>query len=194
MNISELFLLRYDPLYQFWLGSIWDIVSEELMRQRPDPRVNSIAWNLWHLTRAEDFGVNRFVAERSQILIAGDWTQKLNLPWRHSGNGMSFSEVDDFNQRIDLPALRAYSDAVQASTREVINLLPGLDLDASLKVEHVRMVVIDEGLAHSDAEGLIQNYTGWSKGKCLMTLGLTHSYQHVGEIDVIASLLGINFD
>lgn len=28
----------------------------------------------------------------------------------------------------------------------------------------------------------------------LMNLGLTHLYQHVGEIGVIASLLGVNFE
>jgi hypothetical protein len=32
--------------------------------------------------------------------------------------------------------------------------------------------------------------TGWSRGKCLAHFSLTHSYQHVGEIEVPASLQG----
>jgi len=34
---------------------------------------------------------------------------------------------------------------------------------------------------------------GRQKGKCLMAVGLTHSWQHAGEMEVIASLLGVEF-
>ncbi len=63
MNISQLFLQRYDALYGFWLGEMWKNIPEILMRQRPHPRVNSIAWIVWHLTRVEDAGLNRFVVD-----------------------------------------------------------------------------------------------------------------------------------
>ena len=56
------------------------------------------------------------------------------------------------------------------------------------------MILFDEGLAHPRAAGLLENYLGWTKGKCLMNFGMTHPYQHVGEIGVIASLLGVEFD
>ena len=59
--------------------------------------------------------------------------------------------------------------------------------------ERIRAIVIDEGLAHSQADGLFQTYTGWNKGRYLMNFCLTHPYQHVGEMGVIASLLGIEF-
>jgi hypothetical protein len=42
-------------------------------------------------------------------------------------------------------------------------------------------------------EGFIKNYLGWTKGKCLLTFGLTHSWQHLGEMEVIATLLGVEF-
>jgi hypothetical protein len=58
LNISDLFFQRYDALYSFWPGDIWERVSPEQMRQRPHPQVNSIAWNLWRLARVEDAGVN----------------------------------------------------------------------------------------------------------------------------------------
>jgi hypothetical protein len=58
----------------------------------------------------------------------------------------------------------------------------------------VRQIVVDEGLGHSNPAGLVANYVGWTKGKCLLNFALTHPYQHVGEMGVIASLLGIEFD
>ena len=194
MDVSQLFLQRYDVLYDFWIGDVWNVVPADLMRQRPHPRLNSIAWNLWHLTRVEDAGMNRFVTERTQILDEGAWMERMQVPWRHHGSEMSFQEVDDLSQRIDLQALQAYSKAVQDRTREIVNLIHLVDLDASMSEERVRTIVVDEGLAHSQAEGFVKNYTGWSKGRCLMNFALTHPYQHVGEIGVIASLLGVVFE
>ena len=193
MNISQLFLQRYDALYGFYLSGLWQNIPGDLMRQRPHPRLNSIAWNVWHLTRAEDAGLNRFVVDRPQVLDAGQWMQPLNLPWRHHGSGMTLDEVDTLNQAIDLQALQAYSNAVQARTREIIDTLDPNSLNAAMGAERLRLLLFDEGLAHPQATGLLENYLGWTKGKCLMTFGLTHSFQHIGEIDVLASLLGMSF-
>lgn len=192
MKISALFLQRYDPLYNNYLAGFWTHVSDEQMRQRPHPRVNSIAWNLWHIARVEDAGLNRFVADHSQILDDGNWMERMNLPWRHHGSGMSMAEVDELNQRIDLSALHDYSQAVQARTRAIINTLEE-DLDAVMGEARLRQIMVGEGLAHSQAEGFIKNYLGWGKGKSLFSFGLTHSWQHAGEMEVIASLLGVEF-
>ncbi len=194
MTFAELFFQRHDVLYGFYLDGMWETVSDALMRERPHPKVNSIAWNLWHIARAEDAGVNRFVADLPQVLDDGGWTQRLGVPWRHHGSGMSFAEVDELDARIDLAALRAYSRAVAERTRAVVAGVALEALDARLTEDRVHRVVVDEGLGHSDPVGLVKNYTGWSKGKCLMNLALTHPYQHVGEMGVIASLLGVEFD
>lgn len=118
----------------------------------------------------------------------------MNIPWRHNGGGMTFAEVDELDQRINLDALHGYSKAVYARTRAIVAELDRFDLDAPLDEPHLRKVLFAEGLAHPNAGGLLQSYLGLTKGKCLLSLGLTHSYQHVGEIDVIASLLGIAFE
>jgi len=194
MELFELFLQRHDVLYNFYLAGIWDQVPQELMRQQPHPRVNSIAWNLWHLTRSEDAGLNRFVVDRRQVLDEGGWMERMNLPWRHHGSEMTLPEVDDLNHKIDLPALHEYSNAVAARTRDIVSNLVLSDLDGEMEEPRLRQIMVSEGLAHVDAEGFIKNYLGWSKGKCLMTFGLTHSYQHLGEIRIIATLVGVEFD
>ncbi len=193
MNITELFLQRYDPLYTFWLPDTWSTVPHDLMRRRPHPQVNSVAWNLWHLTRVEDSAFNRFITDGVQVLDTGDWLRQMNLPWRHNGSEMSFDEVDDLGRRIDLDALHAYAAAVEARTREIATGLEQIDLDAILAEGTLRRVLFDEGLAHPRAGGLLQNYLGWPRSKFLTNLGMTHPYQHVGEIGVIASLLGVVF-
>lgn len=193
MNITQLFIQRYAPLYDFWLAGTWETVSFDKMRVRPHPAVNSIAWNLWHLTRVEDAGINRFVTDGVQVLDEGDWLRRMNLPWRHNGCEMDFTEVDALNERIDLDALHGYAAAVEARTRAVAAQLDSLDLDATMSEERLRRILFTEELAHPRAAGLLQNYLGWSVGKCLMNFVMTHPYQHVGEIGVLASLLGIEF-
>ncbi len=193
MQLMHAFLQRYTALYDVWLAGIWDTVPEDLLLQRPHPRVNSIAWNLWHLTRVEDAGLNRFVVDRAQVFDDGPWLERLHVPWRHHGSEMTFAEVDELNQRIDVAALHAYSDAVQVRTRDIIHHLDPNRLDEVMGEDRLHTILFNEGLAHPRAAGLLDNYRGWTKGQCLMTFGLTHPFQHVGEMGVIASLLGIEF-
>jgi len=193
MDFVPLFLRRHDILYDFWLGEAWRAVPDDVMRRRPHPRLNSIAWNLWHLARGQDAGLNRFVADRAQVLDDGGWMQRMNVPWRHHGGGMSLVEVEDLSQRIDLPALWGYSDAVRARTREIVSRFEASSLDAPLDAARLRGILVDEGLAHSHAEEMLQAYARWTHGDCVLILGLTHPYQHLGQMNVLASLQGVDF-
>lgn len=194
MILSSLFLQRYDPLCNFYLAGYWEFVSPDLMRVRPHPRVNSIAWNLWHIARCEDAGLNRFVTDGVQVLDSAPWMERLNLPWRHNGSGMSLAEVDELNERINLAELQAYMLAVQERTRAILSALHEDELDAAPDEARLQQIMLTEGLAHSNAAGFVRNYLGWSRAKCLFTFGLTHSWQHAGEIDTLAGLLGVSFD
>jgi hypothetical protein len=194
MDVQQLFFQRYDALYSFWIGDLWTAVPDDLMRQRPHTRVNSIVWNLWHLTRVEDVALNRFIADLPQVLEEGGWTQRMKVPFRHHGGGMTLDEVDELDRNIDVQALHGYSDAVQARTREIVNRLSMDDLDGVLEEGRLRKILFDEGVARNRDAAMLENYLGWSKGKSLMNLGLTHPYQHVGEMGVIATLLGIEFE
>lgn len=194
MELSKLFFDRYDPLCNVWLAGLWESVSPDLMIQRPHPRVNSIAWTLWHMLRVEDSGINRFIADRPQVLDEGGWMARMNVPYRHNGGEMTFAEVDELSHRIDVSALHAYSLAVQARTRAVVQGLTMSDLDPVMEEARLRQMIVDEGLALRGHEGYIKNYLGWSKGKVLFNFALTHPWQHLGEIDTIATLLGVVFE
>ena len=53
------------------MDDLLDALSDEQIRARPHG-LNSIAWLLWHGARVEGVAVNRFVADRPQVLLAGD--------------------------------------------------------------------------------------------------------------------------
>ena len=119
MDTARLFLQRYDPLMNFYYASIWKTIPHDLMRRRAHPQVNAIAWILWHVARSEDCGLNRFVADRPQVLHEGGWMERMNVPVRSHGSEMTLAEVEELSQRVDLDALHAYFNAVQARTSTV---------------------------------------------------------------------------
>jgi hypothetical protein len=194
MSFATLFLHRHDSFYSFWLAGVWEQATDQQMRERPHPRVTSIAWNIWHLTRAEDAAMSRLLTDRRQVLDDGGWGERMNLPWRHMGGGMTYEEVDDLDAAIDITGLHGYSDAVRARTREVVAELEPESLEAPLDPDRLRAVVLGEGLALRNGKEMLTGYSRWTRGNCLMTLGLTHPYQHLGAIGTISRLLGIEYE
>jgi hypothetical protein len=154
------------------------------------PGLNSIAWNLWHISRAEDVGINRLVADRGQVLDDEGWLARLGIDIRHQGTGQTAEEATATTTCLNLEALRAYTTAVEHRTLAVVESLEPDLLDDTLDPGRTHQVLFDEGFAHSNGAWLEKAYMGWHLGKCLIHFSLTHSYQHVGEIGVLASLQG----
>ena len=128
MDALQFFLLRYEPLHSpadpFSIDSLLSTLSESQLRHRPRPDLNSIAWIVWHMARAEDFGVQRLVGHRPQIFDQEEWMARLRVPLRHCGTSMTDDEVTDLSARIDLAALQDYWTAVGHGTLAVIHTLP----------------------------------------------------------------------
>ncbi|MFB3910396.1 MAG: DinB family protein [Candidatus Eisenbacteria bacterium] len=194
MSFAKLFLQRHDSFYDFWLAGVWECAADQQMRERPHPRVTSIAWNIWHLTRAEDAAMSRILTDGQQVLDEGGWAERMKVPFRHIGGGMTYQEVDELNAAIDIAGLHGYSDAVRALTRKVVAELDPETLEAPLDPDRLRAVILREGLALRNAEEMLAGYSRWTRGNCLMTLGLTHPYQHMGTIGTISRLLGIEYE
>jgi hypothetical protein len=192
MDMKAFFVARYDPLWHSYLNPVWERLDEAQLRCQPGPTVNSVVWNLWHVARAEDAGINRFVSDRPQVLDDEQWLDQLGIDVRHQGTGQTSAEATDIATKVNLRALRGYSKAVERRTRAIIDSVDPIVLDSALEPATIHRVLFEEGFAHPNAAFLERAYKGWSRGKCLIHFGLTHTYQHVGEIAVLASLQGVD--
>jgi hypothetical protein len=164
-------------------------LTAEQIRARPHPAVNPIAWALWHAARCEDFGVNRLLADRPQVLDDEEWMRRLGAHRRDVGREMTPAEVDELADRLNPDALRSYWDAVGRRTVEVVTALSPAALDEIADVALVRRVVFDEGTFQGDQrEEVVRILTGRSRSDTLAYLGLTHLWDHFGEIGVIRGL------
>jgi hypothetical protein len=190
MDALEFFRLRYDHAHTTMTDQLLDGLTDEQLRARPHG-VNSIAWLLWHLARCEDVGVNRLVADRSQLIDEEPWLARLNVPRRDIGTGMTGDEVAELSERIDLAALRAYWDALYRRTLETLSTLPAGALAEPVDAEAMQRML--------GAEAVLGPHAGWvgprwaaqpNRGTLLAHIGLAHHYSHGGQASVTRGLLG----
>ena len=190
MDAIDFFLTRYGDLHRGLVDGLLSGLPEAQLRGRPHPGVNTIAWLLWHSARIEDLAVNRFLADRPQVLDGG-WLDRLGVARRDVGTGMSDAEVDELSARIDIQALRGYWDAVSARTLELVETLRGTDLEATVPGERVTSVVRSEGAVAPGAEWLTEFWAGGrTRAWILAQTALLHPYGHYYEARVAAGLWG----
>ena len=189
MDAVGFFLTRYGEVHKGLVDGLFGSLSEAQVRARPHPAVNTVAWLLWHSARIEDVALNRFLTDQPQVLE--EWLERLTVPRRDVGTGMSDAEVDELSARIDLHALRGYWDAVTARTLATLQTLRNSDLEAPVPGERVRSVVLSEGVVAPGAEWLTEFWAGGrSRAWVLAQTALLHPYGHYFEARVAAGLWG----
>src|SRR6185503_18105488 len=119
MNVNDLFLMQHGAVHSKAVGGNAGSAAErtfggltaDQMKVRPREDLNSIAWLMWHIARAEDIMLNPVIANRDQVFADG-WMKKLGIARKDFGIGMKSAEVTELTQQIDVAALREYRDAV----------------------------------------------------------------------------------
>ena len=190
MDAIDFFLLRYADVHRVLVGGLMSDLTETQIRTRPHPGVNTVAWLVWHMARIEDVGVNRFIADRTQVIDDG-WRARLGVARRDVGTGMTDADVDALSASVDLAALKGYWDAVIGGTLAVVETLRGTDLAALVPGERVREVVLAEGVVAPGVEWLTEFWAGGrSRAWVLSQLALLHVSGHAYEARVAAGLWG----
>ena len=163
-------------------------VTDDQMRVRPREDLNSIAWILWHIARAEDIIVNPVLAGRGQVLDDA-WIKRLGISRRDFGIGMSSAEVWQLTSQIDVGAVREYRDAVGLRTREVVKSFKPEDWQGQSEAAGVERAAA-EGAFGTRVEALTKGFTGRPRGMLLSGIALFHPSGHLGEATTIRSAGG----
>lgn len=101
-------------------------LSREQLTYRVDPKANTIAWLVWHLTRIQDDHVAA-LAGAHQVWHSDGWLERMGLPFGPDEHG--YGHTAEQVAAVDVPAdlLLEYHDAVHAAT---VSYLDGLADDA----------------------------------------------------------------
>lgn len=162
-------------------------LTEEQLRIRPHG-LNSIAWILWHIARAEDVAINVIVASRPQVWDADSWSERLRVARRDVGTGMTADEVAALSASIDIPALRAYRAGVGQRTREVAQSLPLSEWDRSLEAERYQAAA-NQGAFGPNAGGLAKFWEGKTAAFFLSWVAVGHNLSHLGQARWVKKLV-----
>jgi DinB family protein len=187
MDARDMFLQQHSAVHSAAVGGNKASVVErnlagltdEQMRVRPREDLNSIAWLLWHIARAEDIMVGRVLAGRSQVFDDA-WAKRLGITRRDFGIGMSSAEVSDLTKQIDLGALREYRDAVGLRTREIVGGFKDRDWEGEISAPAMEQTAA-EGAFGARTEGMVKAFTGRPRAMVLSGIALFHPAGHLGE-------------
>ncbi|MGH7332454.1 MAG: DinB family protein [Candidatus Rokuibacteriota bacterium] len=196
MDVRQLFLDQHSAMHSAAVAGnkasaaerAFAGVSDEQMRVRPREDLNSLAWLMWHIARAEDIIVNPVLAGRPQVVEDG-WLGRLGITRRDFGIGMTSAEVSELTRQIDLVALREYRDAVGHRTREIVGGFQVSDWDGEVSAASLEAAAA-AGAFGARREGMVKAFTGRPRAMALSGIALFHSAGHLGEATTVRSAGG----
>jgi hypothetical protein len=135
-----------------------------------NPKANHIAFELWHYVRTED-NIVRFILQdrRPTVWMEGGWAEKLGLPPVAQGTGMPSADAQALRLN-DLAAFDAYKRQVWASTKEWLANPDAGEFDKIITVKPLGEM---------------------PKIRALGQVCMTHGFTHLGELELIRTLLGL---
>jgi hypothetical protein len=171
MKLVEFIESELKRLHAMLDASIADLTPEQLHAiPAGNPKANHIAFEMWHYARTED-NIVRFILQnrRPTVWMEGGWAERLGLPPIMQGTGMSHEDAQSL--RIDdIQMFRGYVDAVWASTANYLSNPDESTFDAPVTVKPLgEMPAI----------------------RALGQVCMTHGFTHLGEIELIRTLLGV---
>ena len=196
MDVLDLFLDQHAATHSAAVGGnkmsaaerAFGGVTDEQMRVRPREDLNSLAWLMWHIARAEDILVNVVLAGRPQVCDAA-WMKRLAITRRDFGIGMTSPEVTELTRQVDLGALREYRDAVGRATREVVGAFKPQDWEGAVSVDAVQRAADEAGFGVR-TEAIVKTFPGRPRMSILSGIALLHSAGHMGEAATVRTAGG----
>ena len=107
-----------------------DLTAEELVT-RVLPQTNLIAFDLWHITRLQDWVVQALAQGKPELLDAPPWRHWRSLPTRSFGPGVSQEQADALARSLQLSDLLSYADASHQACLEFLETLSDEALDSA---------------------------------------------------------------
>ena len=156
MDARDLFLQQHAAVHSVAVGgnkmSMADRtfagLSDAQMRVRPREDLNSLAWLMFHIARAEDVFLNALLAGRPHVFDDA-WSKRLGITRRDFGFGMTTAEVSDLTQQVDIGALREYRDAVGLRTRDIVGGFKPQDWQGAIEAPAVEHAAADGSLGRA---------------------------------------------
>ena len=197
MDVRDMFLDQHAAMHSAAVGGnkisaaerTFTGLTDEQMRVRPREDLNSLAWLMFHISRAEDIFVNTILGARTQLFDDESWAKRLAIARRDFGIGMTSAEVTELTRQVELDALREYRDAVGRRTRDVVGGFKSQDWEGTVAADAVQRAA-SEGAFGVRTEQIVKAFPGRPRSAMLSGIALFHSAAHLGEAATVRSAGG----
>ncbi|MDF2906747.1 MAG: hypothetical protein K0R34_2068 [Herbinix sp.] len=151
LHSKEVYGVGFDTL----MDGIWEGLTDKAFRTMPSVKDDTIAWNIWHITRIEDLTANYLIAGNEQVLDQM-WQGRLHTQVTDTGNSMTDEEIIAFSNEVDRDGLYEYRNAVGKRTTEIIEALKPEEMKRKVSREGIEAIAGVGGvLQHPDAIWLL---------------------------------------
>lgn len=165
------------------LHDVTDDLTPRELTTRVLPDTNLLAFDLWHVARAQDWAAQTLARGVPEIVDEPRWQGRGRLATHGIGVGLSREEADALAHEVALADILAYADAVHAAILEWLRELPDEALDAQPDVPaHLaRYPVYLEPAMRAEVPWMFQRPPVW---RCLAP-AIGHDRDHLAEIDLL---------
>jgi hypothetical protein len=161
---------------------LWSDLDEKNFRTMPTPQDETIAWNLWHLTRIEDIAMNILIKGEMQVINEFNWLDLLNISVCDTGNAMTDEEIIDLSSKINMQELRRYRMTVGRRTQEIIQSLLPTDLKKKMKPDRLQRILDEGGVLNVEGANWLIDFWGKKNVAGILLMPITrHQMVHMNE-------------
>jgi len=107
------------------VGELTASCSDDVLRYRPDPQANTVAWLLWHLSRVQDDHVADLAGAQQAWPT---WRERFALPFEEDATGYGQRPEEVGQVRVDAGLLAGYHADVHALSLRYVGSLDADEL------------------------------------------------------------------
>ncbi len=167
-----------EPTY---MDELWENLEDTVFRTMPTTKDDTIAWNIWHITRIEDLTANYLIADREQVLEE-TWNRRLNTMVTDTGNAMTDEEIISFSNEVDRDALCQYRNEVGRRVKEILEDLQFEDLKRKVPQKGIRRIAEAGGVSTRPEAAWLLDFWGRKNVAGILLMPITrHQVVHLND-------------
>jgi hypothetical protein len=170
----------YKTKVETFYDNLWVNLKEETCKVISNKQT-SILWNIWHITRIEDIISNMVIGNKEPIFNK-EIQSKLNIKITDTGNAMTYSDIELFNENINIKSLNEYRVKVGISAKKIIESLEYDDIKIKVKPEQLEKIKQNGGVINDPKSIWLLDFWGKKNIFGLIMMPITrHQIVHLND-------------
>jgi hypothetical protein len=182
MRATDLLTRQLASVNQIFHDVGGDLTPDELTT-RVLPHTNLLAFDLWHVARAQDWALQTLVRGVPEVIDDPRWQGRGRLVTHGIGVGLSEAQADELARSLVLADILEYADTVHQALLAWLGTIPDDELTRvpDIPTQLQRYPVYLEQAMREEVPWMFQRPQVW---RCLMP-ALGHARDHLAEMDLL---------